>query len=92
MTAKDAVRWIQEHLGFLNRLPSWLNELLSGFLCVALAHGLTSLIGIRALTFPLAFALSEGYEHLLDPWGWNPQDVVERVRGIVLIMVIVALR
>lgn len=87
MTIKDIVRRFQALLGPINRLPSWLNELLSGFLCVGIAYGLLSLIGLRGLTFPLAFGLSELYEHFLDPWGWNPQDVVERSRGIVLLMV-----
>lgn len=93
MTIRDAMRWFQAHLGFINRLPSWLNELLSGFLCVALAYGLLALLGrllavdMRAGTFPLALVLSEVYEHAMDPWGYNPQDVVERVRGIGLVMV-----
>lgn len=82
---------MQAHLGFINRLPSWLNELLSGFLCVGLAYGILRLLGAPQFTFPLAFVFSEGYEHLLDPWGYNPQDVVERVRGIVLLLAIVQL-
>jgi len=88
MNIKDAVRWVQGHLGFINNLPSWLNELLSGFLCVGLAYVLTSLVGAPQFTFPLAFVFCEVYERLMDPWGYNSQDVVERVRGIVLIMVI----
>jgi len=44
------------------------------------------------LTFPLALILSELYEHYADPYGYNPQDVVERVRGVVFIMVIGAWR
>jgi len=88
MTPKDAMRWIQSHLGFINRLPSWLNELLSGFLCVGLAYGLTSLIGAPRFTFPLAFVLSEIYEHVFDPWGYSSSDVVERARGIILLLVL----
>lgn len=91
MTLKDIVRRFQELLGPINRLPSWANELLSGFLCVGIAYGLLSLVGLRSFTFPLAFGLSELYEHLADPWGFNPLDVVERSRGIVLVMLVVAL-
>lgn len=91
MTPKDAVRWMQAHLGFINRLPSWLNELLSGFLCVGLAYGILWVLRAPQFTFPLAFAFSEAYEHWLDPWGYNPQDVVERVRGIGLLMLLAAL-
>jgi len=98
MSIKDGVRWVQEHLGFINRLPSWLNELLSGFLCVALAWLLLILLGwlvslagiivdLRVATFPLAFVLSEAYEHWFDPWGYSSQDVVERVRGVVVLMI-----
>ena len=101
MNLRDLIRSWQGRLGFINRLPSWLNELLSGFLCVGLASGLLvffgwliSLVGVaidlRGVTFPLAFVLSEVYEHVFDPWGWNPSDVVERMRGIVLLMLIVA--
>lgn len=99
MTVRDAMRWFQAHLGFINRLPSWLNELLSGFLCVAIAYGGLSLTGMLlhtehrgVLTFPVAFLLSEFYEHTMDPWGYNPQDVVERSRGIVLVMLAVTIR
>lgn len=87
MTIQDLIRRFQELLGPINRLPSWLNELLSGFLCVGIAYGLLSLVGLRSFTFPLAFGLSELYEHVADPWGFNPLDVVERSRGIVLLMV-----
>lgn len=98
MTTRDAMRWFQGHLGFINRLPSWLNELLSGFLCVVVAYGLLVLYGwafgtdLSALMFPVAFLLSEFYERVMDPWGYNPQDVVERMRGIVVIMFAVNLR
>ncbi len=99
MNVRDVVRWLQGKLGPINDLPSWLDELLSGFLVVGVAYGLLTLLGwllssvgaevdLRAGTFPLALALSEGYEHYADPWGYNPQDVVERVRGVGLLLVV----
>lgn len=91
MTPKDVVRWIQGRLGWLNKLPSWLNELLSGILCVGVAWLLLVLLGWTGMTFPLAFMLSEGYERWLDPSGYNAQDVVERVRGTVLVLLLAVL-
>jgi len=88
MSPREVVRWLQGLLGPINRLPSWLNELLSGFLCVGIAWAILAPFGRAAFVFPLAFALSEAYERLLDPWGYNPQDVVERVRGIVLLLLV----
>lgn len=112
MSVRDAMRWFQAHLGFINDLPSWLNELLSGFLCVGMAalvmlavellalllfglrfhHAVWAFPAVLVWLFPLSFVLSELYENLADPWGYNPQDVVERMRGIVLVMLAVTIR
>lgn len=93
---KAIVKWIQSRLGPINNLPSWLDELVSGLLCVLVASLLIKLASRitkrkipRWVIYPLAIILSEVYERVLDPWNYNPQDVVERVRGIALAIIIV---
>ena len=101
MTARGLMRRFQELLGPVNRLPSWANEWGGGVLLFAAAWGVTALAGLlfawpsfnvrllAALT--VAMLLSEWYERKADPWGYNPLDVVQRIPGIVLAALVVAL-
>jgi hypothetical protein len=79
---------------FTLRWPSWLTELLSGLVTVALAVLLFwawARVPYLAAILLGATGLSFGYEKWLDPNGWSMRDVAQREIGIVAGILVMAL-
>lgn len=80
------------------KIPSWLVEIASGFLTVALALLIVAFawpnwpeLPLYPLAIPLSLALSEFYERVFDRNGYSAQDIAERARGIALAWLLIAL-
>ncbi len=85
------IAYVQTHLPFgINEWPSWANEALGGILLglpalalVAARHPILAAVAVVA-----AHTLSEVYEQEFDARGYLAQDVLERARGLLLVVAI----
>lgn len=84
---------ILNRLTFTHTWPSWAVEAIGGalialpaFLALATGHRI-----VGGMALGLSPAANELYERYVDPWGYNPSDVIERARAIILLAAIAVL-
>lgn len=84
---KNAIRWLQSLLPAWIQSNSWVSEGISGAALV-----LVPMIWLSAgLAWVVALGFSVFYEAVLDPWGWNLDDVLQRLVASTAVVLVAVL-